>query len=160
MLDIVHPDYYASGYNLMVPKTVKITSWSQLKGVPVCAIQGAFYNKEVAEKYGAETVAFTGVAEALTALQQGRCNAFLYDDTAIEGKLQDPAWKGYDMPLAVPGCQALGHCGEAGRDQLGRFLSRKPSSIGIRPAISWRWKPNTAFRIRLSPCRCTTNINK
>ncbi|HQT47539.1 MAG TPA: transporter substrate-binding domain-containing protein, partial [Acidocella sp.] len=96
IVDIIHPDYYASGYNVMVPDTVKLTSWKQLKGVPVCAIQGAFYNKEIAEKFGAEPVAFTGVAEALTALRQGRCNAFVYDDTAIEGKLQMPQWKDYD----------------------------------------------------------------
>ncbi len=62
IVDFVHPDYYASGYNLMVANTVKVTSWNQIKGVPVCAIQGSFYNKEVGQKYGAELVAFTGVA--------------------------------------------------------------------------------------------------
>jgi polar amino acid transport system substrate-binding protein len=99
IVDIIHPDYYASGYNLMLAKTVPVKSWSQVSGQPVCAIQGAFYNKEVAEKYGAELVAFTGVAEALTALKQGRCNAFLYDDTSIEGKVSQPEWSGYYMPL-------------------------------------------------------------
>jgi polar amino acid transport system substrate-binding protein len=124
VLDIIQPDYYASGYNLMVPKTVKITSWAELKGVPVCAIQGAFYNKEVAEKYGAEPVAFTGVAEALTALQQGRCNAFIYDDTAIEGKLQDPAWKDYDMPLASQDAKPWGIAVKLGEPALADFVSK------------------------------------
>jgi polar amino acid transport system substrate-binding protein len=124
VLDIVHPDYYASGYNVMMPDTVKVTSWNQLKGVPVCAIQGAFYNKEVAEKYGAEPVAFTGVAEALTALQQGRCNAFLYDDTAIEGKLQDPAWKGYDMPLPSQDAKPWGIAVKQGEPALADFVSK------------------------------------
>jgi polar amino acid transport system substrate-binding protein len=124
VVDIIQPDYYASGYNLMVPKTVNITSWSQLKGVPVCAIQGAFYNKEVAEKYGAATVAFTGVAEALTALQQGRCNAFLYDDTAIEGKLQDPAWKNYDMPLASQDAKPWGLAVKQGEPAFADFMSK------------------------------------
>jgi polar amino acid transport system substrate-binding protein len=124
VLDIVHPDYYASGYNLMVPKTVKITNWNQLKGVPVCAIQGTYYNKEVAEKYGAEPVAFTGVAEALTALQQGRCNAFLYDDTAIEGKLLDPAWKGYDMPLQSQDAKPWGIAVKLGETGLADFISK------------------------------------
>jgi polar amino acid transport system substrate-binding protein len=124
VVDIVQPDYYASGYNLMVPKTVKITSWSELKGVPVCAIQGAFYNKEVAEKYGAEPVAFTGVAEALTALQQGRCNAFIYDDTAIEGKLQDPAWSAYDMPLASQDAKPWGIAVKQGEPAFADFISK------------------------------------
>lgn len=124
IVDIIHPDYYASGYNVMIPNTVKLTSWKQLKGVPVCAIQGAFYNKEVAEKYGAETVAFTGVAEALTALRQGRCDAFLYDDTAIEGKLQDPGWKAYDMPLPSQDAQPWGMAIKQGEPAFDAFLSQ------------------------------------
>jgi polar amino acid transport system substrate-binding protein len=124
VVDIIQPDYYASGYNLMVPNTVKITAWNQLSGVPVCAIQGAFYNKEVAEKYGASTVAFTGVAEALTALQQGRCNAFLYDDTAIEGKLQDPAWKDYDMPLKSQDAEPWGLAVKQGEPAFADFMSK------------------------------------
>lgn len=123
VVDIVHPDYYASGFNLMVPKTVTITSWAQLKGVPVCAIQGTYYNKELAEKYGAEPVAFTGVAEALTALKQGRCNAFVYDDTAIEGKLLDPAWSAYDMPLASQDAKPWGIAIKQGEPAFDAFIS-------------------------------------
>lgn len=100
VVDIIDPDYYASGYNVMVPKSMHITSWEQLKGKPVCGIQGAYYNKSSSEKYGLQVVAFTGTAEALTALKQGRCVAFLYDDTSIEGDLQQPEWSdNYDMPL-------------------------------------------------------------
>jgi polar amino acid transport system substrate-binding protein len=124
VVGIVHPDYYASGYNLMLPDTVKITSWNQLKGVPVCAIQGAYYNKDVAEKYGATPVAFTGVAEALTALQQGRCNAFLYDDTAIEGQLQKPAWKNYGMPLPSQDAKPWGIAVKLGEPALADFVSK------------------------------------
>ena len=124
IVDIIHPNYYASGYNVMVPKTVKLTGWAQLKGMPVCAIQGAFYNKEVGEKYGAELVAFTGVAEALTALQQGRCNAFLYDDTAIEGELTDPTWKAYDMPLPTQDAQPWGMAVKNGEPALAAFISK------------------------------------
>nr|WP_295739131.1 transporter substrate-binding domain-containing protein [uncultured Acidocella sp.] len=127
IVDIIHPDYYASGYNLMVAKTVPLHSWSQVKGVPVCAIQGSFYNKEVAEKYGAELVAFTGVAEALTALHQGRCDAFLYDDTAIEGKLQDPNWSGYDMPLPSQDAQPWGMAIKQGEPAFEKFLSQTVS---------------------------------
>jgi polar amino acid transport system substrate-binding protein len=124
IVDIIHPNYYASGYNVMIPKTVKLTSWTQLKGMPLCAIQGAFYNKDVGETYGAELVAFTGVAEALTALQQGRCNAFLFDDTAIEGKLLDPSWKAYDMPLATRGASPWGMAVKNDEPALAAFMSK------------------------------------
>jgi polar amino acid transport system substrate-binding protein len=124
VIDIVQPDYYASGYNLMVPKTVPVKDWNQIKGVPVCAIQGTYYNKEVEEKYGAELVAFTGVAEALTALKQGRCNAFLYDDTAIEGKISQPEWSGYDMPLPSQDPKPMGLAVKMGDTAFADFMSK------------------------------------
>ena len=99
VVDIIKPDYYASGYNLMLPKSMQVAAWSDLKGKPLCGIQGAYYNKQVQQKYGAEVSAFTGTAEALTALKQGRCIGFLYDDTAIQGILLNPEWSGYAMPL-------------------------------------------------------------
>jgi polar amino acid transport system substrate-binding protein len=124
VIDIVQPDYYASGYNLMLPKSVAISDWSQLKGKPLCAIQGAFYNREVAEKYGAEIDAFTGVAEALVALKQGRCIGFLYDDTAIEGQLLNPEWATYDMPLKSQDAQPWGLAVKQGETGLADFMSK------------------------------------
>jgi polar amino acid transport system substrate-binding protein len=99
IVDIVEPDYYASGTNVLAKKSEKLKSWDQLKGKKVCLIQGSFYNKELQEKYGIEGVAFPGTAEAYSALRNGNCVAFAYDDTAIQGELQKPEWKDYDMPL-------------------------------------------------------------
>jgi polar amino acid transport system substrate-binding protein len=99
VVTIVDPDYYASGYNVMVPKSMDLKSWDALKGKPVCGIQGAYYNKSASEKYGLQVVAFTGTAEALTALKQGRCVGLIYDDTSIEADLLQPEWSAYDMPL-------------------------------------------------------------
>jgi len=99
VVEIVQPDYYASGYNIMVPKSMNLKSWNALKDKPVCAIQGAYYNKEAAQNFGMQVVAFTGTAEALTALKQGRCVGLLYDDASIEGDLLMPEWSDYDMPL-------------------------------------------------------------
>jgi polar amino acid transport system substrate-binding protein len=124
VINIIKPDYYASGYNLMLPKSINITSWDQLKGKPVCAIQGAFYNKEVAEKFGAQVIAFTGVAEALSALKQGRCIGFLYDDTAIEGELMNPEWKEYAMPLPSQDAQPWGLAIRQGEPQFADFMAK------------------------------------
>ncbi|HEU0156990.1 MAG TPA: transporter substrate-binding domain-containing protein [Stellaceae bacterium] len=99
IVDIVEPDYYASGTNVLAPKSAHLTGWDQLKGKPVCLIQGSFYNKELQEKYGIQPVAFKGTAEAYAALKAGNCVAFAYDDTALEGQLLDPAWKDYEVPL-------------------------------------------------------------
>ena len=78
---IVEPSYYASGVNVFVNRKVALKRWEQLKDQKICRIQGAFYNKYVAEKYGADIVAFRGQNEAETALQQGNCIGWLYDDT-------------------------------------------------------------------------------
>ncbi len=96
---IVEPSYYASGVNVFVSRKVALKRWEQLKDQKVCGIQGAFYNKYVAEKYGADIVAFRGQNEAETALQQGSCIGWLYDDTAFQDRLADPKWAGFEMPL-------------------------------------------------------------
>ena len=41
----------------------------------MCLIQGAFYNKELQEKYGVDGVAFPGTAETYAALKNGNVQA-------------------------------------------------------------------------------------
>jgi polar amino acid transport system substrate-binding protein len=98
---IVEPLYYASGVNVLAPKKAGLKQWEQLKGKPTCGIQGAWYNKPVAEQYGAEIVAFKGQAEAETALMQGNCVGWVYDDTAFAERLADAKWAEYEMPLTT-----------------------------------------------------------
>jgi polar amino acid transport system substrate-binding protein len=111
IVDIVEPDYYASGTNVMAKKSEGLKSWEQLRGKKVCLIQGSFYNKELQEKYGIEGVAFPGTAEAYAALRNGNCIAFAYDDTAIVGEMLKPEWSAYEMPLdsilVAPGGMAV-----------------------------------------------------
>ena len=96
---IVQPDYYASGVNVMSSKKAALKKWEQIKGQKICGIQGAWYNKFVAETYGAEIVAFTGTTEAQSALLQGNCIGWVYDDTAFAGLLTEPKWSGFEMSL-------------------------------------------------------------
>jgi len=99
IVDIVDPSYYGSGTNILSPKSAGLKTWEALRGKKVCLIQGAFYNKELQEKYGVDGVAFPGTAEAFAALKNGNCVAFAYDDTAIVGEMQKPEWAAYEMPL-------------------------------------------------------------
>jgi len=122
-LGVVDPGYYAGGTNVLTRKSNKYTKWEQLRGKKVCATQGAYYNKRVSELYGAEIVAFPGVAEGLTDLSNGNCMAFVQDSTLIMGMLTDPKWQDYEMPmptedekswhLAVPKEELNGPYGEA-----------------------------------------------
>ena len=99
IVGIIEPLYYASGVNVLGNKKAALKSWEQLKGQKVCGIQGAWYNRPVAEKYGADIVAFKGQTEAETALQQGNCIGWVYDDTAFAERLADPKWAGFEMTL-------------------------------------------------------------
>jgi polar amino acid transport system substrate-binding protein len=99
VVGIIDPLYYASGVNVLASRKAALKAWEQLKGQKVCGIQGAWYNKPVAEKYGADIVAFKGQAEAETALMQGNCIAWVYDDTAFAERLADAKWKDFEMPL-------------------------------------------------------------
>jgi polar amino acid transport system substrate-binding protein len=85
--------------NVLAIKKAAFKKWDELKDQKICAIQGAWYNKTVAEKYGAEIVAFKGQTEAETALLQGNCVGWLYDDTAFIERLGDPKWAAFEMPL-------------------------------------------------------------
>ena len=123
IVEIVHPDYYASGTNVMAKKSENLKSWEQLKGKKVCLIQGSFYNKELQEKYGIEGVAFPGTAEAYSALRNGNCVAFAYDDTAIQGELQKPEWKDYDMPLDSILVQPWGLAVKLGEKNFADYMS-------------------------------------
>ncbi|HET7411844.1 MAG TPA: transporter substrate-binding domain-containing protein [Pararhizobium sp.] len=126
VVGIVLPDYYASGVNVMAVKSANLKQWSDLKGKKICAIQGSWYNKTVAEKYGAQILAFKGVTEAQNALLQNNCIGFLYDNTAFAGMLSDTkTWGNYAMPLPTKFEAPWGVA--VPRDQLdkafGRFMS-------------------------------------
>jgi polar amino acid transport system substrate-binding protein len=99
IVGIIDPPYYASGVNILANKKAQLNSWEQLKGQTVCGIQGAWYNKEISEKYGAEFVSFKGQTEAEAALLQGNCIGWIYDDTAFAARLADPKWAGFEMAL-------------------------------------------------------------
>ncbi|TQF76531.1 transporter substrate-binding domain-containing protein [Elioraea sp. Yellowstone] len=99
VVGIVHPNYYSSGFNVLLPKQVTTSDWNALRGRQLCAIQGAWYNRPATERYGVEILAFTGIAEVETALRQRRCVGWLYDDNLIAVMLASGQWNDFHMPL-------------------------------------------------------------
>jgi polar amino acid transport system substrate-binding protein len=123
VVDIVEPNYYASGANVLALKSEHIQDWTQLKGKPVCMIQGSFYNKELQESYGIQSVAFKGTTEAFAALKAGSCIGLAYDDTAVYGALLDPEWANYEVPLKSMFVQPWGVGVKLGDEGLSKFAS-------------------------------------
>ena len=101
VVGMIQPNYYAGGTNILARKSAGLKDWSQLKDRNVCALQGAYYNRRVTELYGPKLVIFPAIPEALNALQQGSCVAFLFDNTLITSTLAagDAQWAEYEMPL-------------------------------------------------------------
>jgi len=99
IVGVPEPNYYTSGTNVMSAKKLGLKEWGDLSGKPVCGKQGAFYNKIVAQRYDAKVVAFVNNAEAKQALKDGRCIAWVYDDSSIMADLASGDWDDYEMPL-------------------------------------------------------------
>jgi len=121
VVDIIDPNHYSSGTNILTKGD--FAKWEDLKGAPVCGIQGAFYNRKTSEEFGAEIVAFKGTAEALTALQQNRCVAFVYDDAFIVSRLAEAEWEGWKMPLPTIDDAPWGVAVAKGQDAFAALMS-------------------------------------
>jgi polar amino acid transport system substrate-binding protein len=108
VVGMIEPNYYAGGTNVLARKSARLTDWKELKGQKVCAVEGAYYNRRVAQLYGPELVVFPAVPEAFNALQGGACVGFLFDSTLFESTLAagDPKWADYEMPLKTEDEQA------------------------------------------------------
>jgi polar amino acid transport system substrate-binding protein len=96
---MIEPNYYASGVNLMVPPDSRLRDWAELRGQPVCATQGAYFNRQLAQRYLVRLLLFGNNRDARLAVRAGRCVGWAYDDTAIASDLATPEWAGWRMPL-------------------------------------------------------------
>lgn len=123
VVNIIDPNYYSSGTNVLALKSLGFSSWEDLRGKPVCGIQGAFYNKSTSQKYGAQIVAFKGTAEAYAALKGGNCAAFVYDDSAIVAKTTEAEWADYEMPLPTIDDAPWGLAVALGEDNFAGLMS-------------------------------------
>ncbi len=141
---IVEPGYYASGASVLAPKSANIHKWEDLKGLKVCAAQGAYFNREVQERYGADIIAFKAPTEAYNALRNGNCSAFVYDDNTLTLKLEDPEWASYEVPLKsiMPQPVAMAvRLGEERFHALLTSLSTEWYKTGVIAQLEDKWFP-------------------
>jgi len=99
VIGMPEPFYYAGAANVFAKKTSGLKAWADLKGKPVCAIQGAYYNRRTGEEFGAQLVVFKGVTEAMAALEAGNCVGTVFDTTFFAGIMGDAKWADYAMVL-------------------------------------------------------------
>ena len=94
---IPQPFYYAGAATVFAKKNSGLKNWTDLKGKPVCAVQGAYYNRKTGEEFGAQLVTFKGVTEAMAALEGGNCVGTVFDTTFFAGIMGDSKWADYAM---------------------------------------------------------------
>jgi polar amino acid transport system substrate-binding protein len=95
----IEPAYYAGGVTVMLPEKARITDWAGLRGKTVCATQGAYFNRPMAERYLLDLVIYRDTRDALLGLRDGRCVGYLYTQIAIQSFLAKDEWRGYHAPL-------------------------------------------------------------
>ena len=120
-VDFVQPSYYASGVNVLAPKSAHLHVWQELRGKPACSVEGSFYLPELKERYDPDMHNFKDTNEVYAAVKKGECVA-IYDDTAIIGQLQKPEWQDYEMPLRSLLLQPWGIAVKKGDEELAAFV--------------------------------------
>jgi len=148
LIDIVEPGYYASGVNALAARSVHLHVWQQLRGKPVCMIDGSFYIADITQRYEPEVVTFKNTADMYAALMRDRCRAVVYDDTAIVGRLQSPDWRDYEMPLLSIMVEPWGMGVRLGETRFEKRLSDQVKEwhrSGRIAALENRWRiPHSA----------------
>ena len=120
-VDFVEPSYYASGVNVLAPKSAHLHVWQELKGKPVCSVEGAAYLGEIKDRYGPDLHLYKDTNQVYAAVKAGECYA-AYDDTAIVGQLQMPGWSDFEMPLRSVLLQRWGMAVKQGNGELAAFV--------------------------------------
>jgi polar amino acid transport system substrate-binding protein len=120
-VDFVEPSYYASGVNVLAPKSLHLHVWQELRGKPVCTVEGAFYVAELSARYEPDLRLNKDTNQVYAAVKAGQCVA-AYDDAAIIGQLQTPGWEDYEMPLRSILVQPWGMAVKQGNFELAAFV--------------------------------------
>ena len=99
IVTMIEPNYYASGVTLFMAPDQAINDWNETRGQRVCATQGSYFNRVMAQRYLLELQMFNNARDAKLAVKDKRCIGYLFDNTAIAGDLRLPEWAGYKAPL-------------------------------------------------------------
>jgi polar amino acid transport system substrate-binding protein len=120
-VDFVEPSYYASGVNVLAPKSAHLHVWQELRGKPVCTVEGSFYVAELKDRYNPDLHLYKDTSQVYAAVKSGECVA-AYDDAAIIGQLQLAEWQDYEMPLRSILVQPWGMAVKSGNTELAAFV--------------------------------------
>jgi len=141
-VDFVEPSYYASGVNVLAPKSAHLHVWQELRDKPVCSVDGSFYLAEIKDRYGPDLHLYKDTNQVYAAVKAGECFA-AYDDAALIGQLQLADWQDYEMPLRTILAQPWGMAVRQGNTELAAMvgdLIKKWHASGHIQALEKTWR--------------------
>jgi len=95
----VEPGYGETSVNVFFRPDQAVDTWEKIRGASICALQGSYFNKPMAERYLLKLQNYKTVRDAHLALKDGQCSGFLYATPALKNTMKQPEWAGYKMPL-------------------------------------------------------------
>ena len=95
----IEPGYNETSVNLLFRPGQAVDAWAKIRHQTICAVQGSYFNKPMAERYLLELQTYKSVRDAQLALRDGQCLGFLYATAALDNTRQLPEWRGYHMTL-------------------------------------------------------------
>jgi polar amino acid transport system substrate-binding protein len=147
-VDFIDPAYYASGTNVLAPKSARLHVWQELRNKPVCSVEGSFYLPELKERYAPALHTYKDTDQVYAAVKAGECVA-VYDDAAIVGQLQKPEWQDYEMPLRSMLLQPWGMAVKPGNTELAALVGgmvKKWHATGFIQQLEKKWQiPPSVF---------------
>ncbi|HSX94069.1 MAG TPA: transporter substrate-binding domain-containing protein [Hydrogenophaga sp.] len=93
----VEPHYYAGAVNVLLPPDSPITDWAGVRGRTLCALQGAYFNRAVEQRFLATLQTYRSVRDAQLALRSRRCAGFVYTEVALQHLRQGADWPAYRL---------------------------------------------------------------
>ena len=154
LVTMVEPGYYGGGATVMLRPGSGIAGWDDLRGKPVCVLQGALWNRPFAQRFLVDARAFANLRDVKLALREGQCVGWVYDEAALQHEIASGEWPGYTVmqpaQMIGPWAIAINKQEEGGRlDQtLGDTIAELHRS-GWLTALEARWKlPPSAFNAR------------
>lgn len=151
LVTMVEPGYYGGGASVMLRPDSGVASWAELRGKPVCVLQGALWNRPIATRFLVDLKAFANLRDVKLALREGQCAGWAYDEAALSHEVEGGEWPGYTLlqppQMVLPWAVAIAKSGEGGRLDvlLGDAIAGLHRS-GELVALEKRWGlPPSAF---------------
>ena len=144
---MIEPGYFGGGASIIVPEDSPIRAWSDVAGRPLCAVQGALWNRLVSTRLLGDVRAFSSTRDAELALREGNCAGYLYDEAALSYLMASGNWAGYRLlpaEFVSPWAIAVASDGPLATlfDQTVADMMRD----GSLRAMADKWKlPSTAY---------------